>query len=54
MKDFFRQLFRLIRLCVSGPGGRIGILYFFVILGLGFCGLAISIRLIAWSADFFL
>ena len=53
MKDFFRQLFRLIRLCVSGPGGRIGILYFFVILGLGFCGLAISIRMIAWSADFY-
>lgn len=44
---------RLIRICIRGPGGRIGVLYFFIILILGFCGIAISIRMIAWNAAFY-
>lgn len=44
---------RLIRICIRGRDGRIGILLLLVILILGFCGIAISLRMIAWSATFY-
>lgn len=44
---------RLIRICIRGRDGRIGMLYLLIILVLGFCGIAISLRMIAWSAAFY-
>ncbi|RDJ19991.1 ABC transporter ATP-binding protein/permease [Bosea caraganae] len=43
----------LTRLCVGGPGGRAGLVYFALVLGLGLAGVQVSVRLIAWTADFY-
>lgn len=53
MKNLFYQMLRLIRICVRGRDGRIGLLYLIAILILGFCGIAVSLRMIAWSARFY-
>jgi putative ATP-binding cassette transporter len=48
-----RHIAFLLRLCVSGPGGRLGLVYFAVIVGLGLAGVQIAVKLIAWNADFY-
>ncbi|MFY2593483.1 ABC transporter ATP-binding protein/permease [Achromobacter xylosoxidans] len=53
MKKLSCQMTRLIRICVRGHDGRIGVLYLIAILILGFCGIAVSLRMIAWSAAFY-
>lgn len=53
MKNLFYQMVRLLRICVRGRDGRIGVLYLIAILILGFCGIAVSLRMIAWSARFY-
>lgn len=53
MKAALGRIARLTRLCVGGPGGKIGALYFFLIFGLGLAGVQIGVRLIAWTADFY-
>lgn len=53
MKKLSCQMARLIRICVRGHDGRIGVLYLIAILILGFCGIAVSLRMIAWSAAFY-
>jgi len=53
MKALAGQFYRLTRLCIIGDGGRIGALYFFIIFGLGLAGIQITVRLIAWTADFY-
>lgn len=53
MKNLSCQMIRLLRICVRGRGGRIGVLYLIAILILGFCGIAVSLRMIAWSAGFY-
>ena len=53
MIAFLRRLFGLLRLCASGPEGRKGLLYLAAVLALGFVGIWVSVRLIAWSAAFF-
>ncbi|QCI66317.1 ABC transporter ATP-binding protein/permease [Phreatobacter stygius] len=47
------QIWRLCVLCAWRPGGRLGIVYFAVVFGLGLVGVHISVRLIRWTADFF-
>ena len=47
------QIIRLTRLCIAGPGGKIGALYFLMIFGLGLAGVQVGVRLIAWTADFY-
>lgn len=47
------RFYRLGRLCVTGPGGWIGVVQFLTILGLGLIGVRIGVRMIAWTADFY-
>lgn len=53
MKNLFSQMSRLIQICIRDRDGRIGILLLPGILILGFCGIAISLRMIAWSSTFY-
>lgn len=53
MKNLFYPMIRLIRICIRDSDGRIGILYLLAILILGFCGIAVSLRMITWSATFY-
>jgi putative ATP-binding cassette transporter len=53
MKALASQFYRLTRLCIIGEGGRIGALYFAIIFGLGLVSIQITVRLIAWTADFY-
>jgi putative ATP-binding cassette transporter len=43
----------LAMLCIRGPGGRLGVAYFVVIVGLGLIGVRVGIQLITWNADFY-
>ncbi|GGC71955.1 ABC transporter ATP-binding protein/permease [Chelatococcus reniformis] len=53
MRALAARLWRLVVLCVKGPGGRLGLVYFAAILALNFVGIQITLRLIAWNADFY-
>lgn len=53
MRPLLRQIALLTRLCVAGRGGKVGVVYFLSILGLGLLGVRVSVRLIAWTADFY-
>ena len=44
---------RLAKLCISGPGGRLGVVYFVAIVVLGLIGVRVAIQLITWNADFY-
>ena len=48
-----RRLYRLTRLCIVGPGGRLGVVYFLLILALGLIGVRVGVRLVKWNADFY-
>lgn len=53
MQRFFYPFFRLMRLCSQNKAGVFGIFQFIFILLLSLAGLAISIRMIRWSNDFY-
>ncbi len=48
-----KQIWRLAVLCAWRPGGRLGILIFAAVFGLGLIGIHISVRLIRWTNDFY-
>ena len=47
------RIWRLARLAASGPGSRVGLVLFAIVLALELASIWISLRLIAWSQDFF-
>lgn len=53
MKAVLSQIIGLTRLCIAGPGGKVGALYFALIFGLGLAGVQVMVRLISWTADFY-
>lgn len=53
MRAVLSQIIGLTRLCIAGPGGKVGALYFLMIFGLGLAGVQVGVRLIAWTADFY-
>ena len=53
MQRFFYPFFRLMRLCTRTKSGVLGIAQFVFVLLLSLAGLAISIRMIRWSNDFY-
>lgn len=53
MTKLLRRLYRLTRLCITGPGGWIGVVQFLVILALGLIGVRVSVRMVSWTADFY-
>lgn len=48
-----RHIAWLAKLCVSGPGGLIGLAQFVAIAVLGLIGVRVGVALIAWNADFY-
>jgi putative ATP-binding cassette transporter len=48
-----RHIAWLAKLCVSGPGGLVGLAQFVVIAVLGLIGVRVGVALIAWNADFY-
>jgi putative ATP-binding cassette transporter len=53
MRAVLSQIAGLTRLCIAGPGGKIGALYFLLIFGLGLAQVQVMVRLISWTADFY-
>ncbi len=53
MREFFIPFFRLLKLCLQGREGLIGLAQFIFVFVLSLMGLFISLRLIRWSADFY-
>jgi vitamin B12/bleomycin/antimicrobial peptide transport system ATP-binding/permease protein len=53
MPLILRRIFRLLRLCVRGPGGRIGLLWLAIAFALALAEIEITLRLIAWMAAFY-
>jgi len=53
MRAVLSQIAQLTRLCIVGPGGKVGALYFLMIFGLGLAEVQVVIRLISWTADFY-
>lgn len=53
MRAVLSQIGRLTKLCIAGPGGKVGALYFLMIFGLGLAGVQVGVRLISWTADFY-
>ncbi len=48
-----RHIAWLAKLCVSGPGGLVGLAQFVAIAVLGLIGVRVGVALIAWNADFY-
>lgn len=53
MRAVLSQIIGLTRLCIAGPGGKVGAFYFALIFGLGLAGVQVMVRLISWTADFY-
>src|ERR1700754_4674292 len=48
-----RQFWRLLSLCLKGPGGRLGIVLYVVVLALELSQILVSLRMIDWSKQFY-
>lgn len=53
MRSILAQIWRLVRLCLNGEDGRVGLAYFAVVLALNLAGIWITLRLIEWTANFY-
>jgi len=53
MKTLVICIWGLFRLCLSGSGGRAGLICFGAVLALNLAGVYISVRMIAWYAAFY-
>lgn len=53
MPSILGQIWGLLRLCVTGPGGRRGLLYLVIVLALELAGIQLTLRLVQWTADFY-
>lgn len=53
MSQIFAQFWRLIKLCLAGPGGKWSLALFAVIVSLDLGGVYASILLIAWTGAFY-
>ncbi|WP_448954279.1 ABC transporter ATP-binding protein/permease [Labrys neptuniae] len=53
MPLILHQMGRLLRLCVAGPGGRMGLVLLALVLGLNLGGVYVTLRLIDWNAQFY-
>ncbi|MEO9340594.1 ABC transporter ATP-binding protein/permease [Mesorhizobium sp. SB112] len=53
MADVLRQFARLLKLCISGKGGKISLIYLAVIIALQLGGIYFTIRLVNWTSAFY-
>lgn len=44
---------RLMKLCIRGPGGKTGLAFYAIVLALELADIAVSLRMIAWTKDFY-
>ncbi len=47
------QFWRLLALAVKGPGGKLGLVLFALVVGLNLGGVYATLRIIAWTKDFY-
>lgn len=47
------QFWRLIALCIKGPGGKLGLLLFALVVALNLGGVYATLRIISWTKDFY-
>lgn len=53
MPDILRRIAGLARLCIAGPGGRIGLALFVSVFCLDLVGIQVTLWLVAWTANFY-
>lgn len=53
MNRTLKRIWDLTVLCVRGPGGKVGILYCCIILGLNLFEIYLSMKMIMWNKDFY-
>ena len=53
MNNTLKRIATLVSLCIKGPGGKIGILYCFIVLALNLVEIQLAIRMISWNKDFY-
>ncbi len=53
MNNTLKRIAFLLFLCIRGKGGKIGILYCFIVLVLNLVEIQLAIRMISWNKDFF-
>ena len=53
MRRVIRQIYRLLKLCITGPGGRLGLVLYGVVLALELSQIFVSLRMIEWSKSFY-
>ncbi len=53
MNRTLKRIFNLAAICIKGPGGKVGILYCCIILGLNLLEIYLSMKMIMWNKDFF-
>lgn len=47
------QFWRLLSLCVQGPGGKLGLVFFALVVALNLGGVYATLRIIAWTKEFY-
>jgi len=53
MRAAFHDIRELLMLCIRGTGGRLGIMLYVIVLAMQLAGIAVSVRQISWTADFY-
>ena len=53
MNSTLKRIASLTSLCIKGPGGKIGILYCFIVLALNLVEIQLTLKMITWNKDFF-
>ncbi len=53
MNRTLKRIFNLAAICIKGPGGKVGILYCCIILGLNLLEIYLSMKMIMWNKDFY-
>lgn len=53
MTRILSQFWRLLQLCLAGPGGKRGIVLFFVVVALDLGGVYATVRIVEWTGAFY-
>ena len=53
MTNVLRQFVRLLKLCIAGKGGKTSLVYLAIVIVLQLAGIYFTIRLVAWTSDFY-
>jgi vitamin B12/bleomycin/antimicrobial peptide transport system ATP-binding/permease protein len=53
MTRILSQFWRLLQLCLAGPGGKLGILLFVIVVALDLGGVYATVRIVEWTGAFY-